>query len=100
MFTGVCLSTGGVPGPGGVCSGAGVPALEGVGVPAPDGRVSAPGGNCSRGGCLVPGGVCLLPGRCLLEGVPAPGGCLVETPHGYCCGQYASYWNAFLYTIY
>ena len=40
-------------------------------------------------------GECLLPvwGGCLL-----PGGCLVETPHdGYCCGRYASYWNAFLF---
>ena len=46
-----------------------------------------------------PGGV---PG----PGVPAPrgclvpGGCLVETPprrDGYCCGRYASYWNAFLF---
>ena len=47
-------------------------------------------------------------GACLGEGVPAPGGegsapggggCLVETPprDGYCCGRYASYWNAFLY---
>ena len=27
-------------------------------------------------------------------------GCLVETPRdGYCCGRYASYWNAFLFTI-
>ena len=26
------------------------------------------------------------------------GGCLVETPpDGYCCGWYASYWNAFLF---
>ena len=27
------------------------------------------------------------------------GGCLVETPlpDGYCCGRYASYWNAFLF---
>ena len=33
------------------------------------------------------------PGGCLL-----PGGCLVETPRdGYCCGRYASYWNAFLF---
>ena len=40
------------------------------------GGVSAPG----MGGCLL------------------PGGCLVETPHdGYCCGRYASYWNAFLF---
>ena len=31
-------------------------------------------------------------------GVPALGG--VETPHhGYCCGRYASYWNAFLSSI-
>ena len=30
-------------------------------------------------------------------GVPGLGGCLVETPQdGYCCGQYASYWNVFL----
>ena len=43
---------------------------------------------CSRGMCS---------GGCLLQGVPALGG--VETPlkaDGYCCGQYASYWNAFL----
>ena len=42
--------------------------------------VPAPGGICSRG-CLLPGGV--------------------ETPppeaEGYCCGRYASYWNAFLF---
>ena len=42
------------------------------------------------GGCLVPG---VVPGP---GGVSAPGGCLVETrPDGYCCGRYASYWNAF-----
>ena len=46
------------------------------------------GGACS-GGCAW------------FQGVPAPGGCMVEgtwwrPPHGYCCGQYASYWNAFL----
>ena len=42
-------------------------------------------GVCSWGGCLVWGVV------------PGPGGCLVETPpDGYCCGRYASYWNAFL----
>ena len=29
-----------------------------------------------------------------------PGGCLLETPRdGYCCGRYASYWNAFLLKI-
>ena len=50
-----------------------------------------------RGGCLVWGeGVCS-------GGVPAPGeggllGGLMETPpDGYCCGRYASYWNAFLF---
>ena len=74
------------------------------------------GGDCYWGGAWS-GGVCsegcLLPGGCLLQGVPGPGGvcsrgvsaprgvsargCLVETPpDGYCCGRYASYWNAFL----
>ena len=43
--------------------------------------VPAPGG-------LLPGGACL-------------GGCLVETPQdGYCCGRYASYWNAFLFSMF
>ena len=62
------------------------------------------GGAWSWGGCLVlggepgPGGGCLVPGgRCLVLGGPGPGG-LVETPRdGYCCGRYASYWNAFLF---
>ena len=37
------------------------------------------------------------------RGVPGPGGCLVpggcgDPPRdGYCCGRYASYWNAFLF---
>ena len=40
-----------------------------------------------RGICLGPGGWgCLLPG--------VPGG---DPPDGYCCGRYASYWNAFLF---
>ena len=65
---------------------------------------------CPRGGVWsgrVPG-----PGGGLVPGVPGPGGglvrgegvwsgrglCLVETPpNGYCCGRYASYWNAFLF---
>ena len=39
-------------------------------------------------------------GCLLLRGVPAPGGVCsqggVETPRDdYCCGRYASYWNAF-----
>ena len=81
-------------------------------------------GVCAQG-CLVGGGGCLLTGHAwsgeggvCSEGdvwsrsVPGerlcsrggawseallPGGCLVETPPvGYCCGRYASYWNAFL----
>ena len=54
MFTGVYLSTGGVPAPG-EGSGSGV-------------------GACS-GGCLLWG--CLVPGRYLFWGVPAPRGCLL-----------------------
>ena len=36
----------------------------------------------------------------LIQGVSGPGGSAlgVETPPiGYCCGRYASYWNAFLF---
>ena len=50
---------------------------------------------------------CVCPqGRgCLARGGPAPGGCLVlvqgvpggDPPDGYCCGRYASHWNAFLF---
>ena len=37
---------------------------------------------------------------CLVRGVWSRGGCLVENPpNGYCCRQYTSYWNAFLYNI-
>ena len=44
---------------------------------------------------IWPRGVCLLQGR-----VPAPGGGVWRPPprDGYCCGRYASYWNAFLFT--
>ena len=58
--------------------------------PTPKGKVDSDlaGGVCS-------GGVCS-------QGVSAPRGCLlpggVVTPRdGYCCGWYASYWNAFLF---
>ena len=52
-------------------------------------------------GVLGPGGV---PG----PGVPGPGGMGACTPgvpggdppDGYCCGRYASYWNAFLFTLF
>ena len=59
-------------------------------MPAPGGGgVPAPGG----GGVPAPGG-----GGCLLLGGAYSGGELVETPpDGYCCGRYASYWNAFLF---
>ena len=78
MFTGVCLPTGGVPGPG-------------VG-----------DWGCS-GGCLLPGGTWSrrvhAPRGGAWSGGSAPGGGLlpVGTPwDGYCCVRYASYWNAFL----
>ena len=61
--------------PGGVCS---------WGVPAP-----GVGGVCYRG-VSTPGGSALGGGPCS-GGVP--GG---DPPDGYCCGWYASYWNAFL----
>ena len=56
MFTGVCLSTGGVPAPGGACLGGLVQGGSGPG-----------GGACSGVGLV-------------LGGVPAPRVCLVETP--------------------
>ena len=35
-----------------------------------------------------------------VPGGPGPGGCLLQegVPDGYCCGRYASYWNAFLFS--
>ena len=57
------------------------------------------GGVCSRGLSAPRGGVCVwFGGVCAWSrGVSVPRGCLVETPRdGYCCGRYASYWNAFL----
>ena len=74
------------------------------------GGVSAPRGYLIPGGllpagCLVPGvsaprGGYLLPGGCLVPGGLLLGGCLVETPQdGHCWGRYASYWNAFLFTM-
>ena len=58
------------------------------------------GGACSRG--------CLLWGVACSEGLSAPGGALLwggcgnpppPKADGYCCGRYASYWNAFLFCI-
>ena len=74
----------------------------------------------TEGGYLVPGdlltgGACSRWGVCS-GGVPAPGvppswGCLFlggacsrgvpggDPPDGYCCGRYASYWNAFSFFL-
>ena len=46
---------------------------------------------------------CLVQGVCS-GGVPGPGGLLRGVPggdplDGYCCGRYASYWNAFLFNV-
>ena len=80
------------------------------------GGVSAPGrgawsrGAWSRGcmvwgvpgpgGCLVMGGVCSLGRVWLLPGGGIPACTEAEPPgrDGYCCGRYASHWNAFLLT--
>ena len=59
-------------------------------------------GACSRGGAWAGGygGVCMVQGVPGLEG--GFGGCLFQGAwwrpprDGYCCGWYASYWNAFL----
>ena len=62
----------------------------------------SPGGYLPAPGGLLLGGACS--GGCLLWGVSAPrgfcfGGCgeLPLKADGYCCGRYASYWNAFLF---
>ena len=59
---------------------------------------SGPGRGCLLWGVPGPGGACSGGGRVWSQGeVTCSGGCLVETPpDGYCCGRYASYWNAFL----
>ena len=79
----------------GVCSQGGgcVSAPEGCLLP---GGVPWSRGDVCSGGCLLPG--CLLPGGCLVRGV---GVFSQGVPGGYCCGRYASYWNAFLfYTVF
>ena len=82
-FTGVCLSTGGVPDPGGCL--------------VPVGGLPGPGGAWSWGmhgpGCMVLGGV-HGPGG---TGIPT---CTEADPprrDDYCCGRYAFYWSAFLF---
>ena len=66
------------------------------------------GGACSRGvpgpsrggwsqGVPGPGGFLVLGGAWSRGWVSGSRGCLVEIPpDSYCCGRYASYWNAFL----
>ena len=64
--------------------------------------VHAPGGS-APGGCLLGGGACSGKGvpalGGLLPGGTCSGGCGDTPRDGYCCGRYASYWNAFLLTI-
>ena len=55
------------------------------------------GAGAWSGGDLVLGG--MLKGRVWSRGVPAPRGPGGDSPDGYCCGRYASYWNAFLLYI-
>ena len=45
-------------------------------------------------------GVVPAPGGLLLGGVCSQGGGDLPLRDGYCCGQYASYWNAFLFRLY
>ena len=56
-------------------------------MPGPGGYLLPEGDACS-GGCLV-AGVCMVWGK----GLPGE----TPPPDGYCCGRYASYWNAFLF---
>ena len=91
IFTGMCDSVhrGGVPGLGGMVLG-GCMVLGGV------------VGAWSRGVHGAGVGICLVQGVCAWSsrGVPGPGGHTPQahTPRdGYCCGRYASYWNAFLF---
>ena len=79
------------------------------------GRVVSAAGGAWSWGVSAPGG-CLVLGGVRSRGIsgrrgPAPGGSLVPggllhgvpggdpPPNGYCYGQYASYWNAFLLNI-
>ena len=65
------------------------------GVPAPGGCLLLWGGGAYSRGCLLLWGA-------YSQGVPAPGGAYSQGAwwrpprDGYCCGRYASYWNAFL----
>ena len=64
--------------------------------------VSSRGDGCLLWGAVCSWGVSASGGGCLLpRGVVCSRGCLVETyPPRYCCGWYASYWNAFLLLLF
>ena len=85
IFTPVCHS---------VNRGGGIPACIAGGIP-----TCLAAGGCAIRACLAAGGV-PDPGDLLLGG-SAPGGGVSggDQPDGYCCGRYASYWNAFLLLI-
>ena len=78
----VILLTGAVPGPAGGMPG---PGRGGV-------LVSGPKGGSGPRGDPGPGG-----GACSLGGGGGVAWC--RPPSGYCCGRYASYWNAFLFYV-
>ena len=67
-----------------------------------------PQGGLLRGGCPVPRwgvlvrGVVPGPRGGLLRGVGIPAWTEADHPgrDGYCCGRYASYWNAFLFELF
>ena len=61
-------------------------------------RVPALGGNCSLGRVPVPG-VPAPRGVSCSWGGACPGRVWRPPCDGYCCGRYASYWNAFLFII-
>ena len=87
IFTGIYDSVRGGAWSGGGGLLRGVPGPRGYLVPE---GVPAPVGSHPRGGQLLGEG----------EGVPGPGGAWWRPPRdGYCCGRYASYWNAFLLSI-
>ena len=70
------------------CIAGGIPACIAVGIPACLAAGGAWSGGSALGGAWSEGG--LLRGG----GGSSPGG---DPPDGYCCGRYASYWNALFF---
>ena len=97
-----------MPGPGG-----GVGAVPGLGSAWSGRGVLLPGegawsgGVCSQGegglvwgeGGLLPGGACSRGDACSRGGACSGGVPGVGPRDGYCCGRYASYWNAFVFYL-